>query len=91
MNAAWVLCASIAHNLLRVTGTLAGEGHSRTVGWGDTAPQDRRSPGSTMSTATKSDPAAATHVLVVVGRVASFVGGQDRPQSATYFLTRPAR
>jgi len=31
-NSAWVLCAAIAHNLLRATGVLAGGGHSRARG-----------------------------------------------------------
>jgi len=31
-NSAWVLCAAIAHNLLRATGVLAGEQHTRARG-----------------------------------------------------------
>lgn len=31
-NSAWVLCAAIAHNLLRATGVLAGERYGRTRG-----------------------------------------------------------
>jgi hypothetical protein len=31
-NSAWVLCAAIAHNLLRATGTLAGDHHTRARG-----------------------------------------------------------
>lgn len=31
-NSAWVLCAAIAHNLLRAAGVLAGGGHSRARG-----------------------------------------------------------
>jgi hypothetical protein len=31
-NSAWVLCAAIAHNLLRAAGVLAGEQHSRARG-----------------------------------------------------------
>jgi Transposase DDE domain group 1 len=31
-NSAWVLCAGIAHNLLRAAGTLAGEHHARARG-----------------------------------------------------------
>jgi Transposase DDE domain group 1 len=31
-NSAWILCAAIAHNLLRATGVLAGEQHTRARG-----------------------------------------------------------
>ena len=31
-NAAWILCAAIAHNLLRATGVLAGDQHTRARG-----------------------------------------------------------
>jgi hypothetical protein len=31
-NSAWILCAAIAHNLLRATGVLAGERHTRARG-----------------------------------------------------------
>jgi hypothetical protein len=31
-NSAWILCAAIAHNLLRATGVLAGERHARARG-----------------------------------------------------------
>ena len=31
-NSAWVLCAAIAHNLLRATGVLAGDQHTRARG-----------------------------------------------------------
>jgi hypothetical protein len=31
-NSAWILCAAIAHNLLRAAGVLAGDGHSRARG-----------------------------------------------------------
>jgi hypothetical protein len=38
-NSAWVLCAAIAHNVLRAAGTLAGR--TRAVARGATLPADR--------------------------------------------------
>ena len=83
-NSAWVLCAAIAHNLLRATGVLAGDRYSHSRG--ATLPtQDRQHPSSIVSAATKTD-SATTDSLAVVRCVASIVGQHYRTQPAVHRL-----
>jgi hypothetical protein len=57
-NAAWILCAAIAHNLLRAAGVLAGDQHTRARG-STLRPQDCHRPGAAGPPATPTDPAPA--------------------------------
>ena len=75
-NSAWVLCAAIAHNLLRAAGVLAGDQHTRRTRI-DATPQDRHRPGPAGPPATPTDP-APTHPLALVETLAYTVAQHDR-------------
>jgi hypothetical protein len=85
-NSAWVLCAAIAHNLLRATGVLAGDHHTRARGSTlrrcDAATPDRPRPGPTGPPAAPTDPAPA-HPLALVTPLACPVAQHHRIQPAT--------
>ena len=63
-NSAWILCAAIAHNLLRAAGVLAGDQHTPRPRI-DAAPQDRHHPRPAGPPPTPTDP-APTHPLALV-------------------------
>ena len=59
-NSAWILCAAIAHNLLRATGVLAGGAHARGPR-GHPAAAHRQHPRPTGPTSTPTGPAPTPH------------------------------
>ena len=67
-NSAWILCAAIAHNLLRAAGVLAGD-HTHPRTRIDAAAAHRQRPRPTGPPATPTDPAPA-HALALVQTLA---------------------
>ena len=80
-NSAWVLCAAIAHNLLRAAGVLAGDRHTRRPRV-DAATQDRQHPGPAGPPTTPTRP-APTHPLALAQALACVVAQHHRSQPAT--------
>ena len=74
-NSAWVLCAGIAHNLLRAAGVLAGGRHTRARGSRHGAGSSTSGP--TGPPATPTDPAPA-HPLALVEGLACTVAQHHR-------------
>ena len=88
-NSAWVLCAAIAHNLLRAAGVLAGDRHTRARG----STLRRRIvniPGPTGPPPTPTDPAPA-HPLALVQDLACAVAQHHRTQPTTTHDTLTTR
>jgi hypothetical protein len=87
-NSAWILCAAIAHNLLRRQRPGRRPAHP---GAGvDTAAPDRQRPGPTGPPATPPDP-APTHPLALVATLAHTVAQHHRIQPTTDHETLTTR
>ena len=88
-NSTWVLCAAIAHNLLRAAGALAGGNLTKARG-ATPATQTRRRPGPPGPTATKTR-AAPARPLALDPALATTLAGRpppDQPASYPYHQDR---
>ena len=88
-NSAWVLCAAIAHNLLRAAGILAGDAHAVARGATLRRSIDHR-PRPTGPTRPHTRP-APTQPLALGAGLATAVGPHHRPQPARRCLTPTRR